>query len=166
MGRDEHISTETVHLIFFGQSHIFYIVPDNLPLPEDGIIGIKLFSKYRRYAITSEFLILDNIKLPLHEDGEFIPRKTTNVFRIATTDKNQDVLVLDQENIPDGIYRVQNNEISVPITNYCIEHKPINTRIKYEQILTINSRDVNSRNNEDELWNRLQEIFKLSKLDH
>ena len=61
-------------------------------------------------------MILDNIKLPLHEGGEFIPRKTTNVFRIATTDRNQDVYVLDQENIPDGIYRIQNNEISVLIT--------------------------------------------------
>ena len=33
MGRDEHISTETVDLTFFGQSHIFHIVPDNFPLP-------------------------------------------------------------------------------------------------------------------------------------
>ena len=47
-----------------------------------------------------------------------------------------------------------------------VEPKPINTRIKYEQILTINSRDVNSRKKEGELWNRLQQIFKLSKLDH
>ena len=139
MGRDKHISTETVNLTFFGQSHIFHFVPDNFPLPEEGIIGIKLFYKYRRYAITSEFSILDNIKLPLHEDGEFIPGKTAKVFRITTTDQNQDILVLDQENIPDGIYRIQDNEISVPITNYCIESKPINARIKYEQILTINS---------------------------
>ena len=96
MGRDEHISTETVNLTFFGQSHIYHIVPDNFPLPEEGIIGIKFFSKCQRYAITSEFLILDNIKLPFHENGEFIPGKTTKVFRIATTDQNQDVLVLDQ----------------------------------------------------------------------
>ena len=58
-----HISTETVNLTFFGQSHIFHIVPNNFPLPEEGIIGINFFSKYRRYAITSEFLILYNIKL-------------------------------------------------------------------------------------------------------
>ena len=166
MGRDKHISTETVNLTFFGQSCIFHIVPDNFPLPEEGIKGIKLFSKYRRYAITLKFLILDNIKLLFHEDGESIPGKTTKVFRIATTDQNQNVLVLDQENIPDGIYRIQNNEISVPITNYCIEPKPINTKIKYEQIQTINSRDVNSRKKEGKLWNRLQEIFKLSKRDH
>ena len=125
MGRDEHISTETVDLTFFGQSHIFHIVPDNFPLPEEGIIGIKFFSKYRRYGITSEFLLLDNIKLPLHEDGKFILGKIAKVFRIAATDKNQDVLVLDQANIPDGIYRIQNNEISVAITNYCVEPKPI-----------------------------------------
>ena len=111
-------------------------------------------------------MIRDNINLPLHKDEEFIPVKTTKVFRIATIDQNQDLLVLDQENIPDGIYRVQNNEIFVPIINYCIEPKPINTRIKYEQILTIYSRDLNSRKKKGELWNRLQEIFKLSKLDH
>ena len=56
------------------QSHIFHIIPDNFPLPEEGIIELKFFSKYRRYAITPEFLILDNIKLPLHGDGGFIPR--------------------------------------------------------------------------------------------
>ena len=166
MGRDEHISTETANLTFFGQSHIFHIIPDNFPFPKEEIIGLKLFSKYRRHAITPEFLILDNIKLPLHEDGEFIPGRTTKIFKIATTDQNQDTLVLDQENIPDGIYRIQNKEISVPITNYYIQLKPINTRIKYEQILTIESRDINSWKKEGKLRNRLQKIFKLSKLDH
>ena len=110
---ETNTSTETVNLTFFGQLNIFHIVPDNFRLLEEGII----FPKYRCYAITLEFLILNNIKLPLHEDGEFIPGKTTKVFRIATTDQNQDVLVLVQENIPDGIYRIQQNEISVPITN-------------------------------------------------
>ena len=166
MGRDEHISTKRVNLTFFGQSHIFHIVPNNFPLLKERIIIIvmKFFSKYGRYAITSEFLILDNIKLPFHKDGEFIPGNTTKVFEIARTDQNQDVLVLYQENIPDGIDRIQNNEISVLISNYCIEHKPINTRMKYKQILTINSRDMNSRKKQGELWNRLQEIFEPSKL--
>ena len=63
-----------------------YIIRGSLvAYPEEGIIGIKFFFKHQRYAIASEFLILDNIKLPLHEDGEFIPGKTTKVFRIATT---------------------------------------------------------------------------------
>ena len=70
-----------------------YVVLDNFPLPEEEIIRIKFFSKYRRYAIALEFLILDNIKLPLYEDGEFVPGKTTKAFKIATTDQNQDVLV-------------------------------------------------------------------------
>ena len=119
MGKDEHISTETINLTFFRQSHIFHVIPNDFPLPEEGIIGLKFFSKYQRYAITPKFLILDNVKLPLYEDGEFIPGKTTKIFRITTTDQNQDVLILDQKNIPDGIYRIQNNKISVPINNYC-----------------------------------------------
>ena len=72
----------------------------------------------------SRDLLIHVLKLPLHEDGEFIPGKTTKVFRILTTDQNQDVLVLDQENVPDGIYRIQNNKISEPISNYWTELKP------------------------------------------
>ena len=38
MGRDEHTSTETVKFNFFNEEHVFHIIPNDFPLPEDGII--------------------------------------------------------------------------------------------------------------------------------
>ena len=57
MGRDEHISTEAMILNFFNKEHLFHVIPDDFPSLEDGIIGLKLFTKYDRYAITPEFLV-------------------------------------------------------------------------------------------------------------
>ena len=79
------MSTETVKLNFFNKEHVFHITPNDLPLPEDGIIGLKFFSKYDRYAITPNFLVLDQMKLPLQVDGDFIPAKTSKIFRIPST---------------------------------------------------------------------------------
>ena len=41
MGRDEHTSTETVKLNFFNKENVFHIIPNDFPLPENGIIGLK-----------------------------------------------------------------------------------------------------------------------------
>ena len=81
MGRDEHVSSETVKFNFFNKEHIFHIIPNDFPLPEDGIIGLKFFSKHDRYAITSDFLVLNKKNLPLQVDGDFIPAKTSKIFR-------------------------------------------------------------------------------------
>ena len=35
MSNDEHISTESVNLTFFGKTHTFHIIPDDFPLTED-----------------------------------------------------------------------------------------------------------------------------------
>ena len=62
MGRDELTSTETAKLSFFNKEHVFHIIPNDFPLPDDGIIGLKFFSKYDRYTITPNFLVLDKKK--------------------------------------------------------------------------------------------------------
>ena len=62
-------------LNFFNKEHVFHIIPNDFPLPEDGIIGLKFFSKYDRYAITPNFLVLDKNKLPLQGDGDLMPAK-------------------------------------------------------------------------------------------
>ena len=75
MGRDEHISTATVNLTFFGQSHILHIVPDNFPLPEEGIIGIKLFSKYLTpHCARAKFFLAFDLSAGFHQ----IPMKESD----------------------------------------------------------------------------------------
>ena len=56
MGRDEHISTETVNFTFFGKTHIFHIVPDCRKTPRIFTPGNgETFTKrnYKRILITA-----------------------------------------------------------------------------------------------------------------
>ena len=40
MGNDKHSSTRSTTFKYLNKEHLFYIVPENFPIPEDGIIGI------------------------------------------------------------------------------------------------------------------------------
>ena len=137
MGRDEHTSTETVKLNFFNKEQVFHIIPIDFPLPEDGITGLKFFSKYDRYAITPNFLVLDKKKLPLQVDGDFIPAKTSKIFRIPAAGDDQDIFIIDQNTIP--------------------------KKSEYEEIYTICSRDVNFPKR-DESWQKITRNFEIIKI--
>ena len=152
MGRDEHISKEAVTLNFFNKEHQFHVLPDDFPLPEERIIGLKFFTKYDRYAITPKFLVLDKIKLPLHEDGNFIPAKTSLVFQISVNDENQDVLIIDQESIPDGIYRIDNSILKVPFQNHSSRPVEVTDKVNLRSQLPNKNREFS-----------LQETEKLLK---
>ena len=80
-----------------------HIVEDDFPIPQDGIVGIKFFKKYERYAIALKFSIIENKKLPLIDDGTYIPSQTSNICNIDFEMNNKDVWIENQEKIPDGI---------------------------------------------------------------
>ena len=108
---------------------------------------------------------MDDKKLPLQVDGDFIPAKTSKIFRIPAAGDDKDVLIIDQDTVPDEIYKIKNGIIKVPIQNHSTKPAEIPKRIKYEEIYTMCSLDVNFPKR-DESWQRLQEILKLSKLEH
>jgi Retroviral aspartyl protease. len=62
MGHEEHKSNQATHLNYFNKKHLFHIVSDDFPLPEDGIIGLPFLQEYNRYAVTPKFLIVENKK--------------------------------------------------------------------------------------------------------
>ena len=130
MGRDENTATETVKFNFFNKEHVFHIIPKDFPLLEDGFIGLKFFSKYDRCAITANFLVLDKKELPLRVDGDFIPAKTSKIFRIPVAEDDQDILIIDRKTIPDGIYKIKDGIIEVPIQNYSTKPAEIPKRIE------------------------------------
>ena len=76
-------------------------------------------------------------------DGDFIPVKTSKIFRIPAAGDDKDILIFDQKTIPDGIYKIKDGIIKVPIQNYSRKPAEISKRIEYEEIYTICSRDVN-----------------------
>ena len=93
MGNNHHKSIKAVHFNFFNKKQALHIVEDDFPLPEDGIIGIKFFKKNERYAITPKFLIIENKKLPLIDNGTYILSKTSKICNIDIEMNNKDVWI-------------------------------------------------------------------------
>ena len=163
MGNDRHISKAYTTLKFFNQEQIFYIVPNNFPLPEGGIIGIKFFEKYPRYAITNDYLILDKIKLPLQTSNDFVPGNSEKICTLNIESSDQEVLILDDDHIPDGLYLIRNNQLKAPVRNRDKEIKEIMIKPKYmpiERIVKLN--ETKNYNH----TSKLNEILENSRLDH
>ena len=47
MGNDKHRTNEVTKLKFQGKEHLFVIVPEDFPIPENGIIGIPSLHSYQ-----------------------------------------------------------------------------------------------------------------------
>ena len=129
MGNDRHISKQSTKLKFFDQEHIFHIVPNDFPLPEGGIIGIKFIEKYPRYAITNKYLVVDKVKLPLYLSNDFIPGNSEKICTISTDDEDQHIIIIDNEEIPDGPYAIRNGQIKIPMKNNEKYPKEINPKM-------------------------------------
>ena len=88
MGNDKHISEKTVYLNYFNKKQLFHVINDDLPLPEDGIIGMQFFKKYVRYAITPRCLIIENFKLP-EKHREFSLEETIKLLEKGVIRESQ-----------------------------------------------------------------------------
>ena len=69
MGKDKHFSVQANEITHLGKKHFFHIVYDDFPLPEECTIGLPYLQRYDQYSVTKEYLFLDIVKLPLHDDG-------------------------------------------------------------------------------------------------
>ncbi|XP_033212210.1 uncharacterized protein LOC117169812 [Belonocnema kinseyi] len=76
----------------------------------------------------------DNIKLPLYEDGTVLPGNTAQITRVKVIDKDQDIYIENDKLIPDGVYKVENEELVVPLYNYDKDPLIIPQQIEYEAI--------------------------------
>ena len=65
-----------------GKKHIFHIVDDDFPLPEEGIIGLPYLHRYDRYSVTNEYLFLNKVQVRQHDNGKYICKKTVQVRKI------------------------------------------------------------------------------------
>ena len=76
MGSDKHTTNKICNLTILKKNHQFYVVPNNFPLIEDGIIGLPFLTKYQ-YSVTNNKLTLDEIILPLEKtDSKIRPGET------------------------------------------------------------------------------------------
>ena len=72
MENDKHTTSEITKLKFPGKDNVFDIVPNDIPLPEDGIIGIPFIHSYK-FSLLNTYSELDGVKHKLHDDGIFVP---------------------------------------------------------------------------------------------
>ncbi|XP_033228824.1 uncharacterized protein LOC117180436 [Belonocnema kinseyi] len=100
----------------------------------DNYEELPFFNAFDRYHLTENFIYVDNRKLPLYEDGTFLPGNTAQITRIKVIDKDQDIYIENDKLIPDGIYKIENQELFVPLYNYDKDPLIIQQKIKYEAI--------------------------------
>ena len=116
MGNNKHRTSEVTKLKFQGKEHLFVIVPENFPIPENGIIVIPFLHSYW-FNLSNKYLQLDDKRYSLESDGYVIPKNTIKVITIETTKQQGDIIIEDHVNIPDSIYRIRDSKVQIPISN-------------------------------------------------
>ena len=77
MGNDIHKTTKMVNLKVQEKSHVFLVVPNVFPMPEDGIIRVPLLY-VQKFNLNNDSLVLDNKIYQLDNDTITIP---DNLFK-------------------------------------------------------------------------------------
>ena len=84
MGNDRHQTQKLAKFKFQNKEHLFYIVHNNFPLPEDGIIEIPFIHSYD-FSLTKTTLNLVEITHTLHHNEILIPKKTMKLDTLNVT---------------------------------------------------------------------------------
>lgn len=116
MGNDQHCSTEYTELTFQNKKHIFHIIPDNFPLPEDGIIGLPFLQTYS-FQISNNHLKLDDCTYEINSEKIFVPANSVRFVTFNHPRNSGHCLITDHPNIDDAIFRISEGQIRIPIVN-------------------------------------------------
>ena len=122
MGDDKYETIEATPVTYFGKNYSFHIEKE-CPLSKNGIIGLSFFNKFPRYAITQKFLVIDECKLPIYYDGEYIPKNSQSAKICKLQIDNEDDQVVrtkNQKGIPHGLYSyvINNNKFEIPLHDF------------------------------------------------
>ena len=75
MGNDRHRTNKITHIKLQNKQSTFYVVPNNFPLIEDGLIGLPFLNQYN-YRITNDTITLDDTTIHFQKDKEIAPGQT------------------------------------------------------------------------------------------
>ena len=98
----------------------------------------------------------------MYLSNDLIPGNSEKICTISTEDEDQDVIIIDNEEIPDGLYAIRNAQIKIPIKSNEKYPKEINAKINYKPIQKIITKEHDS----PQKTIRLNELLKASRLDH
>ena len=103
MGKDKHFSVQANEITHSGKKFPFTWSSSDY----HRIIGLPYQQRYDQYSVTKEYIFLDIVKLPLHDDGEYIYQNTVQVRKIDVPVKEGEVWNENQNMIHDGIYTIK-----------------------------------------------------------
>ena len=167
MGNDLHSSNKLVKIKIRVKQYNFYVVPENFPIPEDGILGLPLMKNYK-YSLTNDFLTLDGNIYKLIDSGIHIEADTVRRVKLPSKIKNGHIIIHDHTNIDDGIFLAKDYEVKIPIINsknepLIIDSNNINTLIPVR--INYLEHQINKINN-IELGKRIKLLQESTRLSH
>ncbi|XP_073968117.1 uncharacterized protein [Bombus fervidus] len=77
MGHSKFKTNEHVLVKLFGRTLEFFVVEDNFPIIEDGILGLPVLSKFK-FELSNQQLKLDNNILLLQQENDVSPKQTVS----------------------------------------------------------------------------------------
>ena len=166
MGHDQHTSTHEIIIPYLGVHHTFHVVDEDFPVPEDGIMGLPFLHKYR-YNLTNDVLYLNKKRHDLIDDGIIIPPHSVQLVTFPAKFTNNNAVLLNNELLPDSIYKIVDQTIKIPLSNPTNEYKTYQThefdirptQIEFQEapVMYIT---------EQELLNRTMKVLECSRLNH
>ena len=166
MGHDPHTSTHEITIPYLGIQHIFHIVEEDFPIPEDGIMRLPFLHQYK-YNLTNNALFLNKQKHDLIDDGIIIPPHKVQLVRFPVQSCHKNAVLINNKYLPDSIYRIIDQHIKIPISNLNSEYQTYQThefdvrptKLKFEEapVLYIT---------EQEMLDRVKRVLECSRLTH
>ena len=127
VGNDIHKSEFITKFNILGKDHLFHVVPDSFPIPEDGIIGQPFISKYK-HAITNTHLILGNKGIPLHTNVTLAPGECR--IGEAMIENNPAIVCF----INSGEHKIQDDIIEIESPNLTDKIEMLKTKIRLDHV--------------------------------
>ena len=166
MGNDRQTSGHKVIIEYLNKFHTFRVVSDVFPMPEDGILGLRFMREYT-YSLSNESLKLNLHEHELFDDGIFLPPNQTRLIRIPVNKHEGHIGIFDNPHVPDSIFQIQNQTITIPISNDSSKPKKIKLHdIKLEYITTTIPEGKVYHITHGELYERLKLLKENSRLNH
>lgn len=154
MGNEQHHSTEYTELTFQNKQHIFHIVPDNFPLPEDGIKGFPFLDSYS-FNISNNHLSLDDCRYEIDSRKIFVPANSVRFITFNHPTNNGHCMITDHPNIDDAIFRISEGQVRIPIVNTSnqpklidessIKSKPIKIELQEPRVQYLTTKEMGKR---------------------
>lgn len=147
MGNEKYETNRHTTIKIFGVTNAFYIIPDDFPLIEDGIIGLPTLTKYR-YSINNKFMSLNDNKIYFQEPEKLQPGQT-----------EVETIYLDKK--PTGVCFCNTGRQATEISNNISFDHELSQIPKFKQLLRLSHIEKQLREPLEKILVHYMDVFNL-----